>query len=213
MKKAIIFVFCLMLVPSATLAADYGVYLEPRFTYGFTVMDTMKGKSSGGNVKSDGDDSVFGGGLAIGYDFATKFEVPLRAELEFSYFSEAEDSFSKRGHKTKQKLEIGTIFANAYWDFENSTKFTPYVGLGVGLAFIDSKGSMDGVGLSSKDTTNFAANAGLGLAYDIVNDLKVTLGYRFAYLGDAKSKSKFGYQAKSEDIYMHQLNLGLRYTF
>lgn len=213
MKKSIVIMLCLMLLPSSAFAADLGIYLEPKLFYGYTVMDTMKGNYDGGKVKSDDDDNVFGAGLAVGYDFSSKFALPIRAELEFSYFTEAEGSFSKHGHKVKNDLDIGTLFANAYWDFENSTKFTPYVGLGLGMAFIESDGKVDGVSVSDKTTTNFAWNAGAGLGYAIIDNLDVSLGYRFAYLGDAKTKSRGAYKAKSEDIYMHQVNLGLRYTF
>lgn len=213
MKKAIVLILCLMLIPSAAFAGDLGVYLEPKLDFGFVVMDTMKGEYGGDRIKSDDDDTVFGGGLAIGYDFSKKFNLPIRSELEFSYFSEAKGSFSKNGHSMKQKFDIGTIFANAYWDFENSTKFTPYVGAGIGMAFIDSKGNVDGRGLGSKDTTNFAWNLGTGLGFELTKDIDISLGYRFAYLGDAKTKSSGAYQAKSEDIYMHQVNMGLRYTF
>lgn len=213
MKKIIVTLFCLMLVPSVALAGDYGVYVEPKLFYGFTVMDTTKGHYPGGKIKSDDDDSVFGGGLAVGYNFNKRFGAPIRAELEFSYFSEAESSFSKRGHKASQDLDIGTLFANAYWDFNNRTRFTPYVGGGLGVAFIDSEGKVDGRSLGSKDTTNFAWNLGTGVGFAITDDLDISIGYRFAWLGDAKTKSRGAYQAKSEDIYMHQVNLGLRYTF
>lgn len=213
MKKALLIAICLLLVPGAALAGDLGVYLEPKLFYGYTVLDTMKGEHPGGRIKSDDSDDVFGGGLALGYNFAQRFNLPLRTELEFSYFSEAEGSFSKRGHRVKQDLDIGTLFANAYWDFKNQSAFTPYVGAGLGLAFIDSQGKVDGRSLGSKESTNFAWNAGAGLGYAITKDLDVSLGYRFAWLGDAKTKSKQGYRAKSEDVYMHQVSLGLRYTF
>lgn len=209
MKKAIVILFCMMLVPGAAFAGDFGVYLEPKLFYGYTVMDTMKGAG----VKSDDSDSVFGAGLAVGYNFAKHFQMPLRGEVEFSYFSEAEGSFSKAGHTTKQKMDIGTIFANAYFDFENSSRFTPYVGAGIGLAFIDSEGRVDGYKTDSKDTTNFAFNLGAGIGLELTEEIDLSLGYRFAYLGDAETKSNGAYRAKSEDIYMHQVNVGLRYTF
>lgn len=213
MKKFILTLFCLLLVPGVALAGGSGVYLEPKLFYGFTVMDTTKGHYPGGKIKSDDDDSVFGGGLAAGYNFDKKFGLPVRAELEISYFSEAESSFSKRGHKAEQDLEIGTLFANAYWDIKNASRFTPYVGGGIGLAYIDSDGKVDGRSLGSKDTINFAWNLGAGVGMNLTSAIDLSLGYRFAYLGDAKTKSSGGYRAKSEDIYMHQIGLGLRFSF
>lgn len=240
MKKTIIFCLCLMLIPGAAIAADFGAYVSPKFIYGYTVMDTMKGSFNHADSnfsttrKSDDHDNVFGGALAFGYNFDTKFNIPVRAELEFSYFSEAEGEFSKStpaaNYKVTQNMNIGTIFANAYYDFNTGTKFTPYVGGGIGMAFIESDGKlrMNGSGHESsisvgeKNTTNFAFNAGLGCSYNLTNNWDLDLGYRFAWLGDAKTKSKtradntgqlVSVQAKSEDIYMHQVALGIRYTF
>lgn len=37
---------------------------------------------------------------------------------------------------------IQTLMLNAYWEFHNSTKFTPYIGAGIGLAFLQTDGSV-----------------------------------------------------------------------
>lgn len=73
----------------------------------------------------------------------------MRMEIEYSYNSKTKASESafepSLGLGVSDKVEMGiqTAFINAYYDFETGTMFTPYIGGGVGLAFIDAKGSMN----------------------------------------------------------------------
>ena len=229
--------------PAMALAGEQiGVYVAPKFITGWTVMDNMKTQ-----FEEDGDSPVnmnigdktkgtVGGGLAIGYDFNRQFQVPVRAELEYAAFSEVKGSksgnFGTNGSwSAKQKLQVQTLFLNAYYDFHNSTSFTPYIGAGIGMAFLNTKGSFmgdDGVdprvseSTGSKTVTNFAWNVGAGVGYDINENFTIDLGYRFAGLGEAKTKwstvsdgvdTENWARAKAEDIYMHQIMLALRVTF
>ena len=140
----------MLAIPSMAFAAEQiGVYVAPKFIAGWTVMD-------GKTIWADGDDGginsnigsttegTFGGALAIGYDFNRKFNVPVRTELEYAVFSETKGSKNANiygaddgsggtfdGHwSAKQKMQIQTLFLNAYYDFHNSSAFTPYVGGG-----------------------------------------------------------------------------------
>ncbi len=236
----------MMTFPSLALAGDQiGVYVTPKFIAGWTVMDNMKTKwgegADPGFAMNIGDKTkgTVGGGLAIGYDFSRQFQVPVRMELEYAAFSEVKGSKSGSvsaadvgfdGHwSAKQKLQIQTLFLNAYYDFHNSTAFTPYVGAGIGMAFLNTKGDIggwddtagDGTSGStgSRTVTNFAWNVGAGVGYDITENFTVDLGYRFAGLGEAQTKwikDDTGYnwaKAKAEAVYMHQVMLGLRVTF
>ncbi|MDR2124962.1 MAG: outer membrane beta-barrel protein [Desulfovibrio sp.] len=227
---------------SAFAGEQAGVYLAPKFIYGFTILDGMKtswGEGADPGVNSNignGDDSAFGGALAIGYDFNRKFQVPVRAELEYTAFSEVEEGVNRSfttpisGHwSAKQKLQIQTLFVNAYYDFRNSTAFTPYLGAGAGMSFITTKARFRGDdydnnestsgSTGSKTATNFAWNIGAGIAYDFNDYLSLDLGYRFAGLGDAKTnwvKSSDGdnwVRSKTSNVYMHQVITGLRINF
>ena len=224
-------------VPSLALAAEQmGVYVTPKFVYGYTQMK-MSAAALGYGTFAEGNeyDSVFGGALAVGYDVNKKFRIPLRAELEYALFSTAEGETSQTWYmggnpywrdSIKQKLQIQTLFVNAYYDFHNRTAFTPYLGGGLGLAFVRAKGSNNWTDylysvsgtdkFGAKTTTNFAWNVGLGATYDITNWCSIDLGYRFAGLG--KGKTNYGgtlgsYRIKTKNIYMHQVTTGVRFTF
>ena len=81
----------------------------------------------------------FAGALAIGYDFSD-YGAPLRTELEFTTrapFQTEENGTGPLGDFTfKQKTTIQTLMFNTYLDFENDTTFTPYIGAGLGMAWI-----------------------------------------------------------------------------
>ncbi len=217
------------------------MYVAPKFVYGYTQMDNVKGIGLGAGDPDtttypvgDKDDSVFGGSLAIGYDFDKRFGVPIRTELEYSIFSKAE---AKRNYSfgeyipgedltRKQTFNIQTLFLNTYWDFNTGTPFTPYIGAGIGAAFIKTEGNSSGsnpiegswdMDFGSKTVTNFAWNVGAGLGYDITDNWTVDLGYRFVGLGSVKTakyhEGDEWIQMKSSDLYQHQVALGIRYTF
>lgn len=227
----------LVLPAMARAGEQVGVYVAPKFIYGYTLLDGMKlhdSQSQPGDPSSwkigDKTDSAYGGALAIGYDFNKRFKVPVRAELEYAAFSQVDGQKSwpednGESSTSKQKLQIQTLFVNAYYDFHNSTDFTPYVGGGIGMAFINTKSSFyeaDNSFMSyssgSSTTTNFAWNAGAGVAYAFTDYISLDAGYRFAGLGGAKAKwlkqeGENWMRNKTEDVYMHQVMAGLRITF
>jgi opacity protein-like surface antigen len=243
----------------AAAAADtdnkqIGIYIAPKFVYGLTQMSGTKLHET--NYKLDGVynpnksyifnignkiDSAFGCSFAIGYDFEKKFDIPIRTEIEYSIQSniDAERSFtfldsdgiSMDTDNWKQTLGIQTLFVNAYWDINTETKFTPYLGAGLGLGIIKTKFSGSGwnkgnwseSNLGSNTETNFAWNAGAGLGYDVTDNWTIDGGYRFVGLGSVKtsthtdSSSSFSsyshIYSNVNNLFQHQLSLGVRYTF
>jgi opacity protein-like surface antigen len=203
--------------------------------------------------------TVVGGALAAGYDFYRNFKVPVRAELEYGVYSNASgsvnSSLSSNGlapgawgnnpvginADMKLSMNIQTLMLNLYYDFRNSTPFTPYVGGGVGLAFIQAWGAAEvntwdntggggapmssDVSLGAKHQTNFAWQVGVGCSYDFNDYVALDLGYRFMGLGNVETQEGHMYRdvagvqfaapmkGKAENIHMHQIGLGLRVTF
>lgn len=233
------FLIVMLMVPATGFAADkqMGLYVAPKFIYGLTQGEGSKayifdggGNTARMNIGSD-TDSTFGGSLALGYDFAKQFNVPVRAEVEYSLFSEAEGGktwrLSGMSLNMKQTFQIQTLFLNAYWDIDTGTKFTPYIGAGLGMGFIGTKGKMkfnDGTDVyggstGSKTVTNFAWNIGAGLGYDITDNWTIDAGYRFVGLGSVKTKREYdsyndvGAYGKTDNLYHHQFAVGVRFTF
>jgi opacity protein-like surface antigen len=250
MKKVLVLCVaaaCFCLSSGQAKAADQlGVYVAPKFVYGFTMMDKLKGtimnEDSAGSKSGAKDDSAWGGAVAIGYDFYKRFQVPVRAELEYAAFSKVEGKISESEGTMyyagfKQKMDIQTLFVNAYFDLKTGWYVNPYVGAGVGVAFIEAKGKLDlvdnedaddpfslALSTGSKSNSNFAWNVGAGLGWEPLDWLTVDLGYRFVGLGTVKTATGT-YQpdpgipvflqtkGKVTDLYMHQVALGFRFTF
>lgn len=119
------------------------------------------------------------------------------------------------------------MFVNAYYDFHNQSRFTPYLGAGAGLAFVRSKGCIDIKGITDgwpgsstggHTKTNFAYNATAGVSYALTKSIDLDLAYRFADLGKARSGAVdidyYGaYNNQAKHIYMHQVQLGVRFSF
>ena len=122
----------------AGAADQIGVYVTPKFVYGIMGGNKAKAHSYEAGVSETKNlgslDDVVGGALAIGYDFHKRFNVPIRAELEYSAFGDAKaskswgtpDDTDRDGiyyQSMKQKIGIQALFANVYYDFRNTTSF------------------------------------------------------------------------------------------
>lgn len=222
----------LLVTPSLAPAADQiGVYVAPRLVYGHTLMDGVNANLWDGyanNKLSVGKqtDSALSGALAVGYDFSKQLQIPIRAELEYSLFSNVTGKgaayFAGIDMNLRIKQRIQSLFMNVYHDINTGTALTPYVGAGFGMAFIGAEGSgysgamQYSASAGSYTLTSFAWNLGAGAGYRLTDNIGVDLGYRFASLGKAKTKANQGFletNGETEDIYMHQVMLGMRVTF
>lgn len=219
MKRVLFLVAAVMvMLSSSALAADStvcGVYLTPKFTV--SVLHTR------GNLdlaaSSWGPRRVFGaragGALSLGYDFWRKFQVPFRLELEYG----ASESVSKtasvkvfrRRFPFRAKIGVQTLLVNAYVDMPNSSSFTPYIGAGAGMAFIDVEGIS--MGMSASDTARVpAGQLGLGCSYAFNRNVSVDIGYRFVIMRNTDASCD-SIRLNLQKNYMHQAMLGLRVTF
>lgn len=253
-------VFGLFVLHGQAMAEQVGLYVAPKLIYGHAAIKKHNGNmteydNSTGATRTtfsagfgSDNDSLFGGALAIGYNFNKRFNIPIRTELEYSMFSEAEAKGSRsttypigivETTSLKQKFDIQTLFVNAYYDFKTGTQLTPYIGGGLGVAFVNSKtsgtlgvvfplalgGLNDSIGSSSsrKMNSNFAWNIGAGIGWDINEQWTLDLGYRFVGLGKVKSNTatyitpdqtgRFEFNSKVDNLYMHQVALGVRFSF
>ena len=220
----------MLMFPVKAIAADeqLGIYVAPKVIYGLTYMKDFRYHDTLGDpdtsIGSDWD-STFGGSLAVGYDLSKKLNVPIRGELEYAAFSkaEAEGDPWNNGYTNdfRQTNNIQTLFVNVYYDINTGTKFIPYIGAGMGAGFIRTKGRVDWGGeinnTGSKTVTNFAWNVGLGLGYQITNNIVLDVGYRFADLGKVQTnwcnETSFDWRLDTKRIYQHQFSMGARFTF
>jgi len=95
------------------------------------------------------------------------------------------------------------LMANAYYDFNNASEFTPYVmaGVGVNRGSLEAKVSGYETGstgalkaasetIKSKNLTSFAYQVGVGVGYEVVKDITLDVGYKMSGMsGNYKFKA------------------------
>ena len=193
-------------------------------------------------------DSWIGGGLAIGADLYDRYNLPMRIEFEadlpksatiygtplsFSAPDTPDEipgirSLSSANNNSEYRSH--SAFINMYYDFHNGTRFTPYVGAGVGLSFVKTYGyagvtvrsvtmSQSGVRASLGDTADwndgvrerhFAWNAGAGMSYKLTDDIDIDVSYRHVNTGfDGRKGADYnqGLYRQAEGLYIAYLNV------
>ena len=211
---ALAMVFALAL-PSVSSAAS-GMYLAPKFL--MTVQNTGivdRSNSMGGLGLDPYSQFTLGGALAAGYDFWPQQMLPLRVEIEFAMRGNSETEWSGFHGTSEMTFNSTTLLANVYYDFHNSTAFTPYIGAGLGLAFnylgVDTEYYGGGGDSMDDRQTNFAWQVGVGVAYAINENIAVDAAYRYLDLGYTQLDSH-GYDMGIRP-YNHEFMLGLRFGF
>ncbi|WP_339481265.1 MULTISPECIES: outer membrane protein [unclassified Pseudomonas] len=165
--------------------------------------------------------SGYATGLALGW----RFPVGLRPEVELSYRRNTLDQFNNRVYEGGGSIEgkgeeqASSLMANLWYDIPNLpaplSRFTPYVGGGLGYAVLTIKGLEAGgveFGGTHRDTVS-AWQLGAGIAYELSEHWSMSLDYRYFKTGEANFGKIQGLPpADVETEYNAQsLMLGLRY--
>ena len=185
-------------------------YINPLYSTVTTVMGFADANCTGPNrgagsgwTNDFGSDYGVLAGLALGY----RLRPNLRLELEYFYrearFDETRDvPFSAggvNGEKLRREIRSATdrigvldshnLFANVYYDFAGAGRFTPYVGLGVGLGFTDLDYTSHWV--RNRDVADISTGEGLPNEAQVQRNLAGTYSLASKKLSD----TLFGVQA------------------
>lgn len=111
-------------------------------------------------------------------------------------------------------LRAYSLMANAWYDFNTDTGFTPYIGGGIGLAQVQIDGSLNGTNLHEKNDTTFAYQLGAGISVPISDSIKASLDYRYFAANGAKLKLEPGFHGGNvnADFDSHSIMVGLRFN-
>lgn len=192
---------------------------------------------------SNSQKTLASGSVAFGWNLEPSLHVPVRTELELSaqqdhQFDGTSNTFYDYSNgtyydhyylKDSVKLQQQSVMWNTYFDWKNSSKFTPYFAVGVGATRIHAKGTLSDNSVSGTFSEDFAATAktdfnfiwsvGVGTSYAITPNLAADLSYKYIDSGKLKlnySSSNGPYtetQESSYDLRAHNFALGLRYSF
>ncbi|WP_449266845.1 outer membrane protein [Escherichia coli] len=187
----------------------------------------------------DKSDTVFGAGLAVGYDFYQHYNVPVRTEVEFYGRGSANSRYpldtweSPSGDNawkedTQNRLSVNTLMVNTYYDFRNSSAFTPWVSAGLGYARVHHKATYTDTSWNKSGEVsdasslhysgydnNFAWSLGVGVKYEVTPDFSLDLAYRYLDAGDSTLTYEDGQDTykSSVDVRSNEFTLGATYSF
>ena len=201
-KKFVLTLITLMLLSGVSHAGQAYVSAFGGIT---SVSDADLEVSGLGNGEAEFD-TGFNVGGALGYDWGA-----FRGELEIGYSESDFDQISSGGIGVDVEGDITTLtyLAAVYWDIENSSKFTPYLGVGIGGASIDVEGSVPilGIGQGDSDDSVFAYKLGAGGSYAMTNSVDFTVGYSFLGTSDPD------FDGVEAEVSSHSFSAGLRMRF
>lgn len=241
MKKLAIITSILGIYAFQANAADTktGFYVTGKLgTSIVTAHDSQSKFADNGNLWnstniSNKNKGVFGGGLAFGYDFNNDFQLPLRLEIDTTFRGKGESNGNTgvfeytddNGNNDtasvniSNKVRMNTYMVNGYYDFHNQSDFTPYISASIGLANLKLDNHTDsGDGYPddiSKSSNNFAWGLGVGVKYDMTEQLALDLGYKYINGGKveaSRSEDGFSYTSKLK-AYSNDIMLGVSYQF
>ena len=134
-----------------------------------------------GDVKYDVEYAI---GLSLGYRPDSQgFLGSTRYEIETMYREADFDEFTNTTIAPGGfggSIESYTLMGNVYYDYYNSSNWTPYVGLGLGVA----QQNFDSVTINTDDDdTVLAYQAMLGVAHAIDPYDNVDVGFGYRYFG------------------------------
>ena len=105
------------------------------------------------------------------------------------------------------------LFANVLYDFKSNSRYTPYIGAGVGPDFINVKSiGAAPVGYLKGDTADGAYQGIAGISTQLDHNWAVTADYRYIGSFDPKVDSTAGGQGRMDNA-SHNLLVGVRYSF
>ncbi|GAB0498484.1 hypothetical protein MMPV_009829 [Pyropia vietnamensis] len=130
------------------------------------------------------------------------------------------------------EVNVTTLMANAYFDLGNFKGITPYVGAGIGGAYVhwgdlfnDETCILNCGAYVEQDATHsgyqewhFAWALHTGLTYDYSSNIKFDLGYSYTHIEGGRmfafaAGGGSGPQGFNDDIKIHEVKAGLRYSF
>lgn len=208
-KKPYWIAVALMALPAGAMAQSPGFYI---------------GGAAGANWSNDSDVTGAGvpNGTSVDYDTGWAgllnggyaFTNGIRTELEVGYRGNDVDGVNGV-QAAAGDVSSWDLMGNVYYDFRNSSKFTPYVGAGIGGAWVDFDGISTPVAgrTLSGDDIGFAYQGIAGVSYAITDALGLFADYRYMATTDLSVDSNNNNQSADMEYSNHSLFLGMRYSF
>jgi hypothetical protein len=224
---------------NSTSSSDAGFYVAAYGGAQFATnygdnRQTITGAGGGTATTNQTIHSFWGGvgGIKAGYNFQSfpvgnfmGLRLQPAVEAEALYIgnddSHAADAFVP-GANTRFSSNSGDFFLNGILRFKNNSIVTPYIGIGAGLQYVTTHGTIQGGGFNATglDTSDldFAAQGLIGFDVAVAKHISIFTEYKFidALGTDGKSTDIGGgatYRFKPDEIEQNLITAGVKYTF
>lgn len=155
-------------------------------------------------------------GAAVGFDLGNH----LRTELEFSHVSLTSNKYNysdpmNSGLKTGNSAANATYLLGDLWyDVDTGSRFTPYLGGGVGLGWAHVNSDAVGLDFAQTPAPNLAFQLGAGVRLELSDHVEIDAGYRFKDIVGINYVSNFGLTKMTDtNLASHTVQIGLTYNF
>lgn len=139
----------------------------------------------------------------------------IRTEGEIAYRSSSVDSIDGTGSAANDGGRFNNLsfMGNLLYDFNTGTRFTPYVGAGLGTSLVKAD-NVRTVNFQTLDSRRmeFAYQAIGGVSYWLDNNWSAGVDYRYFRTNEAKFKTNLNSRAATDNA-SHNIVVGIRYTF
>ena len=98
---------------------------------------------------------------------------------------------------------------NVIKDIKKNSKFTPYIGGGLGIAF-SQYNVMNGVHKGSASGTTIAGQGKAGISYELSKDTSFYLGYRIVWINGGNTIDVWSDNPKTGDHLQQSVDAGIR---
>lgn len=206
-KNLLIFACILMIFFYASVSGAEGFYASGNIGVAKAGDSDIIDSTVPGTTVDTEFDTGLAFGAALGYDF-NKFRV----EGEISYQQNEIDKIGSQGviYDATGDTTVLSFLMNGYYDFINSSAFTPFVSAGLGVAQVEFNNfniSRFGFSGSSDEDTVFAYQIGMGVGYAVTE--KVTIDLKYRYFGTEDSE----YDTIEAEFASHNFLFGIRVNF
>jgi outer membrane protein OmpA-like peptidoglycan-associated protein len=151
-------------------------------------------------------------GWGVMADLGYAWHNGIRLEEEFAY---SRSNVNKVNGTTESSGRINNLdlMTNLLYDFQTGTRWTPYIGAGMGAAAVDADhiGTLTNGGSLNDSDMEFAYQGIAGIAYELSDHWSVQADYRFVGTTEPTFKTTAGGSASIENM-SHNIVLSVRYT-
>lgn len=206
MKKFLLLAGVACLFGANANAFDFNQYISGKLSYDVNKV-TSRSKIDGEKDRTRKTKELISSHVAYGI-----YKGHLRGELELNNSHPIKFGATDGEYTSHFTLYKFSLMANGYYDFVNCSKWTPYVGAGLGMSWLKARMVEGDTKILNKHVNNLAWQVMAGVVYQIDNRWAIDAGYRYADLGRVRKNLGGGNVAKFATR-EHDFMLGVRLSF